>query len=141
MAGHTSEKRWRKNQTPTSGRGLSEEVTELCTMMLDVLYKAEQLGLELEEMQEYLGDDTAQTMADQLFKEDWSSRENDPLGNPGIFAEHANEEEVAMVNDAMIAVQAAKDIFDFANEKVEAPKMKAVKEKNKSRISKLRRMA
>ena len=45
MSGHTSQKRWRRNQTPTCGKGFSEEVTELTSMMLDVLYKAEQLGL------------------------------------------------------------------------------------------------
>lgn len=140
MAGHTSERRWRRNQTPSGGKGLSEEVTELSMMMLDVLYKAEQLGLELEELQDYLGDDSAQAMADQLFKEDWSVRESDPLANPGVFDEYANEEEVAMVADAMAAVEAAKEIFDFANKKEKDSKMKAV-EKKKSRISKLRRMA
>jgi hypothetical protein len=140
MAGHTSEKRWRKNQTPTAGRGFSEEVTELTTMMLDVLYKAEQIGLELEEIQDYLGDDSAQSLADQLFYEDWSVRENDPIGNPGILEDCANKDEVSKVEDAMKAVQAAKEIFEFANEKAETSKMKAVKN-NKSRISKLRRMA
>ena len=131
MTGHTSQKRWRKNQGPVPGKGFSEEVTELSMMLLDVLYKAEQVGLELGELQDYLGDDSAQTLANQLFKEDWEVREVDPIGNPGIFAEEASEEEVAMVEDAMIAVHAAKEIFDFANDKT----------KDKSRISKLRRMA
>ncbi len=131
MAGHTSEKRWRRNQTQTSGRGFSEEVTELCTAMLDVLYKAEQIGLELEEMQDYLEDDSAQALADQLFRDEWSRRESDPMSNPGIFDTQANEAETAMVSDAMVAVQVAKEIFEFADKK----------EKNKSRISKMRRMA
>jgi len=131
MSGHTSQKRWRRNQGPFPGKGFSEEITELCMVLIDVLYKAEQLGLELEELQEYLGDESAQALADQLFKEDWSIREQDPLGNPGIFEEHANEEEVAMVKDAIEAVQSAKEVFEFANKK----------DKNKSRISKLRRMA
>ena len=131
MSGHTSQKRWRKNQTPTCGQGFSEQVTELSRVLIDVLYKAEQLGLELEEMQDYLGDASSNALADQLFYEDWSVRESDPLANPGVFDECANEEEVAMVNDAIAAIQAAKEIFDFANEKT----------KNKSRIAKLRRMA
>ena len=131
MTGHTSQKRWRKNQGPTPGKGFSEEVTELSMMMLDVLYKAEQLGLELEELQDYLSDKSSNALANQLFKEVYEVRESDPLGNPGIFDECANEEEVAMVADAMEAVNAAKEIFEFANDK----------QNNNSRISKLRRMA
>ena len=130
MAGHTSEKRWRRNQGPVPGAGFSEEITELSSMMLDVLYKAEKLGLDLEELKDYAGD-SAQDIANQLFYEDWSIREADPLGNPGIFEEHANEKEVSMVADAIAAVEAAKEIFEFANKK----------EKNKSRISRMRRMA
>lgn len=130
MAGHTSEKRWRKNQTATSGRGFGEEVTELSVMMLDVLYRAESLGLDLEELKDYVGD-TAQDIADQLFYEDWYERESDPIANPGVYDEHANEKEVAMVSDAIEAVEAAKEIFEFANKK----------DKNKSRIAKMRRMA
>ena len=130
MTGHTSQKRWRKNQGPTPGKGFSEEVTELSMMMLDVLYKAEQLGLELEELQDYLDDNSSEALANQLFKEVYEVRESDPLGNPGIFDECANKEEVAMVADAMEAVQAAKEIFEFANKKTN----------NKSRIQQLRRM-
>lgn len=140
MSGHTSEKRWRRNQTQTSGKGFSEEVTELTAMMLDVLYKAEKLGLDLEELKDYAGD-TAQDIADQLFYEDWSVREADPLANPGIFEERASEKEVNMVADAIAAVEAAKEIFDFASKKDDASKMKVTKDKNKSRIQKLRRMA
>ncbi len=131
MAGHTSERRWRRNQTQNSGQGFSEQVTELVSVMLDVLYKAEQLGLELEEMQDYLEDESAQALADQLFKEEWSVREADPLANPGIFEQCANEDEVTMVADAMAAVEAAKQIFEFANKK----------ESGKTRIAKMRRMA
>lgn len=131
MTGHTSQKRWRKNQGPTPGKGFSEEVTELSMMLLDVLYKAEQIGLELEELQDYLGDKSPNALADQLFKEIYEVRETDPLGNPGIFDECANDEEVTMVTDAMEAVQAAKEIFEFANDG----------QNKKSRISKLRRMA
>jgi hypothetical protein len=130
MSGHTSEKRWRRNQTPTSGKGFSEEVTELSAMLLDVLYKAENIGLDLEELKDYTGD-SAQEIADQLFYEDWIARESDPLENPGILDEQANEKEVSMVADAIQAVEAAKELFEFANKKTN----------NKSRISKLRRMA
>ena len=130
MAGHTRERRWRRNQTQTSGKGFSEEVTELTALMLDVLYKAEKIGLDLEELKDYAGD-SAQDIADQLFYEDWSCRESDPLANPGVFEEQASEKEVNMVADAMAAVEAAKEIFEFANKK----------EKHKSRIAKMRRMA
>ena len=132
MAGHTSEKRWRKNQTQSSGRGFSEEVTELSMVLLDVLYQAEKLGLELEELTDYVdSEDPIKAIADQLFYEDWVQRESDPIENPGIYDEGANESEIAKVRDAIQAVKAAREIFEFANKKTE----------KKSRISKLRRMA
>jgi len=134
MTGHTSEKRWRKNQTQTSGKGLSEEVTELSQLFLDVLYRAEKIGFELDELIDYADPkkkNTVQAIANQLFYEDWSARETDPIGNPGILDDEANEQEVSKVADAIAAIQAAKEIFEFANSA----------EDGKSRISKMRRMA
>lgn len=134
MTGHTSEKRWRKNQTQTSGKGISEEVTELSQQLLDILYRAEKLGLELDELTDYVdpkSKDIAQDTANQLFYEDWSVRESDPLGNPGVLDEFANSEEVSKVSDAIAAVNAAKEIFEFANEV----------SNGKTRITKMRRMA
>ena len=134
MTGHTSEKRWHKNQTPTCGKGLSEEVTELSQLFLDILYRAEKLGLELDELIDYVdpeSKDIAQDIANQLFKENWEKRESDPIGDPGIFDDYANENEVSKVRDAISAVAAAKEIFEFANDASD----------RKSRISKMRRMA
>jgi len=134
MTGHTSDKRWRKNQTQTSGKGLSEEVTELTQIFLDVLYRAEKIGFELDELIDYVdpdNKDVMQTTANQLFREDWSTRESDPIGNPGILDDEANEQEVSKVADAIAAIQAAKEIFEFANDASDG----------KSRIAKMRRMA
>lgn len=127
---HTSETRWQKG---LGGQGLNHQVSELSLMMLDVLYKAEKLGLELEELIDYTGDgkkNVAQSLADQLFYEDWSHRESDPLGEPGVLDSCANEAECKKIQDAIDAINAARSIFDFANEAT----------KSKSKISVLRRM-
>ena len=125
---HTSETRWQKTR---DGQGLNNQVSELSLMMLDVLYKAEKLGLELEELINYAGGtDAIQSVADQLFYEDWTTRESDPIGNPGVLDAGANDGECQKVSDAIDAINAARDIFDYANKAT----------KGKSKISTLRRM-
>ena len=130
---HTSEQRWKKNQGGNSGPGLNDKVADLAAQLLDVLYKAEKLGLELEELVDYTSKgniDVIQGVADQLFDEDWSNRESDPIANPGVLDSGANDFECRKVSDAIDAVNAARDIFEFANKAT----------KGKSKISVLRRM-
>jgi len=130
---HTSEQRWRKNQGGNTGRGLNEQVSDLTAQLLDVLYRAEKLGLELEELVDYTkedGKDTVLAVASQLFYEDWVVRESDPIGNPGVIDTEANDFECRKVSDAIEAINAAQDIFEFANKAT----------KGKSKISTLRRM-
>ena len=130
---HTSEQRWRKNQGGNANAGLNDKVADLAAQLLDVLYRAEKLGLELEELVDYTNKgnmDVIQGVADQLFDEDWINRESDPIANPGVLDSGANDFECRKVSDAMDAVNAARDIFEFANKAT----------KGKSKISVLRRM-
>ena len=46
MSGHTSDKRWRRNQTPTSGQGISDQTSEMAANVVATLLSAEQLSLE-----------------------------------------------------------------------------------------------
>ena len=130
---HTSEQRWRRNQGKDGGTGLNTQVADLSLAMIDVLYRAEKLSLELEELVDYTkvdDKDSIQLIADQLFYEDWSARESDPIGNPGVLDEGANDIERQKVSDAVAAIEAARDIFEYARTST----------KGKSKISTLRRM-
>jgi hypothetical protein len=74
MAGHTSEKRWRRNQNATFGNaGVSELASNLCKEMIAALDNAKTGFNELQEMYVFAGS-TVQGLADQLFLEDWSAR-------------------------------------------------------------------
>lgn len=131
---HTSEQRWRKNQNKTGGAGLNDQVADISLAMIDVLYRAEKLSLELEELIDYTttstNKDVIQSMADQLFYEDWVTRESAPIENPGVLDQQASNDERQKVADAVAAIEAAKDIFEFAKTAT----------KGKSKISTLRRM-
>ena len=131
---HTSEQRWRRNQNTTGGAGMNDQVADLSLSMIDVLYRAEKLSLELEELIDYTGagndKSLTQAIADQLFYEDWVHRESDPIGNPGVLDQEANDSECQKVSDAVAAIEAAKDIFEFAR----------IATDGKSKISLLRRM-
>ena len=81
MAGHTSEKRWRRNQNPTFGNaGVSELASTVCIQMIAALNDAKTAFSELQELYSYAGG-TVQGLADQLFLEDWSAR-----SSPGVQA-------------------------------------------------------
>lgn len=81
MAGHTSEKRWRRNQNPTAGNvGVSELASQVCVSMITALDQGRQAFNELQELYQFAGG-TVQGLADQLFLEDWQSR-----GVPGMQA-------------------------------------------------------
>ncbi len=110
MAGHTSEKRWRSNQTSDSGVGISELVNESCIGVLRSLEEAENKYQDMVELYQFCGG-TAQGLADQLFYEDWSVRESDPIGNPGVLDTQANATEVAMAQDAIDAVTAMHELY------------------------------
>ena len=74
MAGHTSEKRWRRNQNTTFGNfGVSEQASAACEKMIDALETGRAAFNELQELYAYAGG-TVQDLADQLFKEDWEAR-------------------------------------------------------------------
>ena len=114
MAGHTSEKRWRNNQNNDAGVGMSELVTESCNGILSALEEAENKYQDMLELYVYVGS-TAQLLADQLFYEDWVSRESDPIGNPGVLDTEANTVEVAKATDLINAVTAMHEIYGAAN--------------------------
>ena len=131
MAGHTSEKRWRNNQTNESGLGVSELVTESCNGVLRGLEEAEMKYLDMLELYTYAGG-TAQLLADQLFYEDWITRETDPIGNPGVLDTEANATEVAKTTDLINAVTAMHEIYQAANNVIVA---------QEDRFAQLRRMS
>jgi len=131
MAGHTSEKRWRRNQTQSSGSGVSNQTQQMAKGVVDQLLSAEQLYLEMLELYQFVGN-TTQGLADQLFFEDWSERESDPIGNPGVLDTEANATEVAMAQDVVDAITAAHELYQAANN-VAVPQ--------EDRLAQLRRMS
>ena len=114
MAGHTSEKRWRAGQTNDSGAGVSELVSGACEQMTHALELAESSYNELLELYQYCGA-TAQGLADQLFYEDWSVRESDPIGNPGVLDTQANAIEVEKAQAAVDAMAVLNELYQAAN--------------------------
>lgn len=111
MAGHTSEKRWRNNQTNDSGTGISLLVNSAAVTVIDGLINAETMYQDLLELYTYVGS-TAQLLADQLFYEDWVVRESDPIGNPGVLDTQANPVEVAKATDLINAVTAMHELYE-----------------------------
>lgn len=74
MAGHTSEKRWRRNQNVTFGNaGVSELASQVCAQMIAALDSGKTAFNELQELYVFSGS-TVQGLADQLFQEDWQAR-------------------------------------------------------------------
>lgn len=114
MAGHTSEKRWRSGQTQDAGQGVSEMVQGAAEQMTHALDLVDDVYLELIELYQYCGG-TAQLLANQLFYEDWSVRESDPVGNPGVLDTQANALEVEKAQAAIDAMAALHEIYDAAN--------------------------
>jgi hypothetical protein len=114
MAGHTSEKRWRNNQTNDSGTGISILVNQAAGTVIEGLSNAEIMYQDLLEIYAYVGN-TAQLLADQLFFEDWSTRESDPIGNPGVLDTEANAAEVSKATDLINAVTAMHELYEAAN--------------------------
>lgn len=114
MAGHTSEKRWRSGQTQDSGTGVSETVMGAAQQMTHALDLVNDVYMELQDLYTYCGG-TAQGLADQLFFEDWSVRESDPIGNPGVLDTQANAIEVEKAQAAIDAMAAMYEIYQAAN--------------------------
>ena len=114
MAGHTSEKRWRSNQTNDSGTGVSVLVNNAAETVIIGLTQAETMYQDLLELYTYVGS-TSQLLADQLFYEGWSVRESDPIGNPGVLDTQANAVEVAKATDLIDAVTAMHELYQAAN--------------------------
>jgi len=120
MAGHTSEKRWRNNQTNDSGTGVSTLVSAQAESLVRELTLSELLYQDLLELYQLAGtgspdlSTTPQGLANQLFFEDWSVRESDPIGNPGVLDTEANSEEVAKATDLINAVTALHELYQAA---------------------------
>jgi len=114
MAGHTSEKRWRSNQTNDSGTGVSILVSTAAETVISALSQAEIQYQDLLELYAYAGG-TAQLLADQLFYENWSVRESDPIGNPGVLDTQANAAELFKATDLIDAVTAMHELYQAAN--------------------------
>jgi len=130
MAGHTSEKRWRNNQTPDSGAGVSLLVQNAAETVISGLSTAEIMYQDLLELYTFAGS-TAQLLADQLFYEDWVTRESDPIGNPGVLDTQANAAEVSKATDLVNAVTAMHELYQAATNVVTA---------QEDRFAQLRRM-
>jgi hypothetical protein len=106
MAGHTSEKRWRRNQTKVSGEGVSNQASAICTKVVATLLEAEQAFLEMQELYNYTGG-TVTLLAEQLFKEDIEAR-----SSPDNVA---NTEEIDKAQDLFDAMTAAHELYQAAN--------------------------
>lgn len=141
MSGHSSEKRWRNNQTNDSGTGLSVLVAAQCQVVINALTDAEVLYRDLLEIYQQANTPgvgspdlsaTAQGLANQLFYEDWDKRESDPVGNPGVFDTQANAEEVVKAQDLIDAVTALHQLYQAADN---------VSVSQVDRFSQLRRMS
>jgi hypothetical protein len=124
MAGHSSEKRWRNNQTSDSGAGISVLVSTAAEQLIGALVSAEALYEELLEVYQQANTPgggspdlsaTAQGLANQLFYEDWVNRESDPIGNPGVFDTQANADEVQKAQDLIDCVTAMHQLYQAAN--------------------------
>ena len=120
MSGHTSEKRWTHNQTANSGAGVSETVSNQVNTLIAVLAESETLYQDLLELYNYAGlgspdlSATPQGLANQLFYEDWVTRESDPIGNPGVLDTEANVVEVAKATDLINAVTSMHELYQAA---------------------------
>jgi len=114
MVGHTSEKRWRSNQNNDSGTGVSILVNSAAATVINSLTDAEVMYQDLLELYTYTGS-TAQGLADQLFYEEWSVRESNPIGNPGVLDTEANAAEVSKATDLINAVTAMHELYQAAN--------------------------
>lgn len=132
MAGHTSEKRWRRNQNSVFGNaGVSELVQQLCQNMIAALDASKTAFLEMQELFNFAGG-TVQTLANQLFKEDWETRVSDPEGAPGVFDIQANAQELGKAQDLFDAVTALNDLHGAASNQVTT---------TEDRFAQLRRMS
>ena len=131
MAGHTSEKRWRNNQNPDSGTGVSLLVQNAAETVISGLSTAEIMYQDLLELYAFVGG-TAQLLADQLFYEDWVNRESDPIGNPGVLDTEANAAEVTKATDLINAVTAMHELYQAADNVVVA---------QEDRFAQMRRMS
>lgn len=123
MAGHSSEKRWRNNQTNDSGTGVSTLVAQAAGQAIEALSQAEILYQDLLEMYQQANTPgvgspdlsaTAQGLANQLFYEDWVNRESDQVGNPGVLDTQANASEVQKAQDLIAAAAALHELYQAA---------------------------
>ena len=107
---HTSEKRWYRNSNPNGNESVSDKVQAISQNLLNALNQGEEAFQEMNEMMAFAGG-TAQLLADQLFTEQWTDRESDPVGNPGVFDTEANAKELGMTTDAIAAVTSIHELY------------------------------
>lgn len=105
MAGHTSEKRWDKNQFGDVGVG--EIVKNAALQMVFAMDMGEAAYEDLLELWDFAGG-TDQLLADQLFREIWSVRETVP-GTPDT---QANPQEMGQVADARATMLAIHELYE-----------------------------
>lgn len=128
---HTSEKRWYNNTNPNGNDSVADRVQAISLNVLRALNEGEEAFQEMQEMMTFAGG-TAQLLANQLFKEIWEVREDDPVNFPGVFDTEANAIELAMVSDAIAAVTSIHELHQALNNTVVA---------QEDRLADLRRMS
>jgi len=128
---HTSEKRWYNNMNPNGNDSVADRVQSISLNLLRALNEGEEAYQEMQEMMAFAGG-TPQLLADQLFKENWEQREDDPVNFPGVFDTEANATELAMVNDAIAAVTSIHELYQALTNQVVA---------QEDRLADLRRMS
>ncbi len=101
---HSSEKRWDE---------VSQQVAAAAQNVRDQLQAGEEVYQRLTEVYDFSGG-SAQALADQLYREVWSTREADPQGNPGVFDTEASIEEKARVTDLINAMGAVHELYQAA---------------------------
>lgn len=101
---HTREKRWATRRSPDGSQlitGVNDAVGNAALRTLESLAAAEELYQQLTEMVAFAGP-SMQTVADQLFKEEWEARGDT----------QASAEEVAMLQDAAAAATALHHLYE-----------------------------
>ena len=107
---HTSEKRWYRNTNPNGNESVADKVQAISQNLLNALNQGEEAFQEMNEMMAFAGG-TPQLLADQLFREIWTVREEDPVNFPGVFDTEANAVELGMVTDAVAAVTSIHELY------------------------------
>jgi len=99
--GHTSEKRWYRNQNPNGNEGVADRVQAMSKNVVLALLEGEEAYQEMLELFDFAGG-TTQLVADQLFLERWTERAE----------ANANAEELAMTTDMAAAITSIHELYE-----------------------------